>query len=330
MKLMYLETFRQVEQVSQVAALEAQLLISEEDNGWQLMWTNIDERSSEQVEVWYEGESWTALQEHFFVHLYVKLEQGFAPLYALHQHGEERELNSKNDILQYYSEEHYDQILFEQLREWRKKESLKRKVPLYVIATNMMLKQLSTFIPYTNEELASITGLGAQRIQEYGTAILELTNAIPRTTCFPLSWVTEQCDELAYRRWKLMNSLSRQRIKGTRQALNIKLIEMVNANVRLVDISDQLRLSTYQVLRMLEQSIGQGEVEGMIAWIQAEKEGIPDEQYDIICGVYEKSDTSYLKPIMEEVKSLIDSSIKEEQIYDRLHILKLEKKLKIS
>src|SRR5690606_694111 len=184
------------------------------------------------------------------------------------------------------------------------------------IATNAMLKQISAFIPYTTEELLCISGLGSQRIQEYGAALIELTKEVKRSTDFPLDWVRERYNKQGYKRWKLMNELSKNKARGSASYLRERLVQLLNSSISLSEISKRLSLSTYRVLRTIEQCIDQGEIQTVNAWIEAEISNMPSEQYEVICEAYKKCGTSYLKPIMEEVKGVIDLNLDEDQIYD--------------
>jgi ATP-dependent DNA helicase RecQ len=64
--------------------------------------------------------------------------------------------------------------LFEALRAWRAAEAKSQSVPPYVIFHDTVLREVAAVRPESLDELAQIKGVGASKLQRYGTAVLEV------------------------------------------------------------------------------------------------------------------------------------------------------------
>ena len=64
-------------------------------------------------------------------------------------------------------------LLFERLRQKRYKMAQEAKVPPYIIFSDKTLRQMSTYLPVTKEEMLSINGVGNSKYEKYGEAFEE-------------------------------------------------------------------------------------------------------------------------------------------------------------
>ncbi len=64
--------------------------------------------------------------------------------------------------------------LFEALRAWRAAEAKSQSVPPYVIFHDTTLREVAAVRPATLDELGQIKGVGASKLQRYGTLVLEV------------------------------------------------------------------------------------------------------------------------------------------------------------
>lgn len=64
-------------------------------------------------------------------------------------------------------------LLFERLRQKRYKMAQEAKVPPYIIFSDKTLRQMSTDLPVTKEEMLSINGVGNSKYEKYGEAFAE-------------------------------------------------------------------------------------------------------------------------------------------------------------
>jgi ATP-dependent DNA helicase UvrD/PcrA len=70
-----------------------------------------------------------------------------------------------------------DLALFEQLREWRKKEAAAASVPAFVVFTDATLTAIASDKPTDDASLAAIPGIGRTKIERYGDAVIGLVAA---------------------------------------------------------------------------------------------------------------------------------------------------------
>ena len=67
-----------------------------------------------------------------------------------------------------------DQPLFEALRECRKQLAEEHNLPAYVIFHDATLQQMAEQRPRNEVELLNITGVGAAKLERYGTEFLDV------------------------------------------------------------------------------------------------------------------------------------------------------------
>ena len=68
----------------------------------------------------------------------------------------------------------YDEALYERLRAWRLDQASAAKLPAYCIFTDATLVAIAETRPASEQELASIPGVGATKLDRYGSAVLEM------------------------------------------------------------------------------------------------------------------------------------------------------------
>jgi DNA helicase II / ATP-dependent DNA helicase PcrA len=68
----------------------------------------------------------------------------------------------------------YDEALFERLRAWRMETAKAESVPAYVVFTDLTLQAIAEVRPATADQLLSINGIGRNKQEKYGDAVLEL------------------------------------------------------------------------------------------------------------------------------------------------------------
>ncbi len=64
--------------------------------------------------------------------------------------------------------------LFESLRQWRRSEALNQTVPPYVIFPDRTLLEIARIRPTTRSILSEVSGVGQNKLERYGAAVLEL------------------------------------------------------------------------------------------------------------------------------------------------------------
>jgi len=67
-----------------------------------------------------------------------------------------------------------DAPLFEALREWRRKAADEAAMPPYIVFSDRTLVAIAQVRPSTPSELLSISGVGAKKLEEWGSAVLDV------------------------------------------------------------------------------------------------------------------------------------------------------------
>jgi ATP-dependent DNA helicase RecQ len=67
--------------------------------------------------------------------------------------------------------------MFERLRGWRAATAKEQGVPAYVVFHDATLRELALRLPATLDELGTVSGIGAAKVDRYGTQVLEALRA---------------------------------------------------------------------------------------------------------------------------------------------------------
>ncbi|MDP2933126.1 MAG: DNA helicase RecQ [bacterium] len=68
----------------------------------------------------------------------------------------------------------YDPDLYEELRQVRRRIAATRGVPPYIIFGNISLQQMATYYPKTREEMSAISGVGAEKLSQFGDVFIQI------------------------------------------------------------------------------------------------------------------------------------------------------------
>jgi len=74
----------------------------------------------------------------------------------------------------------YDRELFETLRVWRKKIADEQGVPPYVVFDDLALRQMAFYLPQSEENFSRISGVGAEKLKQYGQIFTEVIQTYAR------------------------------------------------------------------------------------------------------------------------------------------------------
>ncbi|MGL4831136.1 MAG: ATP-dependent DNA helicase UvrD2 [Propionibacteriaceae bacterium] len=72
-------------------------------------------------------------------------------------------------------ESSYDEVVYDQLRQWRKATATEAKLPAYCIFTDATLLAIAEAEPCTELELLKISGVGKSKLIKYGHEVLQIT-----------------------------------------------------------------------------------------------------------------------------------------------------------
>ncbi len=70
-----------------------------------------------------------------------------------------------------------DAAIFERLRAWRTAQATEQGVPAYMVFSDATLRALAEAKPQSEAELSGISGIGASKLERYGTDLLGLLSA---------------------------------------------------------------------------------------------------------------------------------------------------------
>ena len=67
-----------------------------------------------------------------------------------------------------------DEALYERLRDWRSHQAKELGMPPYVVFTDKTLMAIAEAVPSNGHELAVISGVGARKLDRFGTDVLAI------------------------------------------------------------------------------------------------------------------------------------------------------------
>ncbi len=323
MNIVFLNTFEKKTEdgVTQLA----QVSIAEHKGEWHVHW-NEEHESGKQLQVtWYEGLSWDELVSIFFIQFKQKMDEGYVPVINLDmQLGEQPSSKSKHaKILDFYSSLHPNEVIYEELRSWRRSQAIKESKAPYMLATNQMLRMISVFLPHTALELSNIPGCGRNKTNPYAHAMLAITTKEQRSTSFPLDWVIHQVDMAQFEQWISEQKKRRDFIEQERDSHKRKLIELMHQGTSIDDMQASLLISRRDLLLWLEELDREGY--NVIPLADAELAFIPELWKEKAWELFETVGPRYLKPILLKLTEQENVQIDEiERAYDWLRLLRIK------
>lgn len=322
MQIVFMNRLTRVSGVDQ--EVYAQLWIGEEEGIWSLGWRDFSSNEDCIESLWYEGGSWNEMLSVYRHELAMKMGDGYRPLIDGIFH-EEDALTGRNQEqlkLQYYSEIHGNEVIYEELCAWRRgKASSERKAP-YILASNRLLRLLSTFLPQTAEELLQIPGVGEGKVAQFGTDWLEITSAAARAHTFPLSWVHQVIEEESFVSWlykqkevKYKKQLERLRLRrillqGIEDGLNLEQLKQCSGVNRreLIEAIEDLEKEGYSVEKLID----------------TELSSMPQHEQEAVWNAYVELGDLFLKPVLHKVYG-DDFTVSEglDSFYERLRLIRI-------
>jgi len=141
-----------------------------------------------------------------------------------------------------------DPTLFSMLQDLRKKISVKKGVPPFVIFQDPSFEDMSIQYPITIEELKQIVGVGSGKAQRYGKEFLELIkkyvdeNEIERPTDMVVKSIVNKSENKVY----YIKSIDRKvSLSDLAEAKNIELYELLDEIEAIVNSGTKLNINYY-------------------------------------------------------------------------------------
>ncbi|GAA4837029.1 hypothetical protein GCM10023310_13160 [Paenibacillus vulneris] len=324
MKLLFLNSMEK--QVGEGRARSAQVSVGESKGQWYSGWQETKEDGKLIQETWYEGPSWEELQLTVRRQLLVKQQEGFKPMLGTGWFAEAPTLGSKSryaQLLHYYSEEHSNEKLYEELRQWRLKQASKEGKSPFLIATNRLLRMICAFLPQTTEELVQLPGLGPNKAALYGEELLQYTMEYPRSTTFPLHWVEEQVDLLEFQNWQQREQERKSQAEQHKREMKSRLLEAVSRGDSLEMLQDATKLQRRELVMWIEELDRDGYE--LDAYIETLLQPIPEEELHLAWSAFELQGDRYLKPVLQTLYKQEELDSKQmDTIYEWLRLLRIK------
>lgn len=299
MQIVFMNRLSRISGVDQEAY--AQLWIGEEEGVWSLGWRDFSGGSESVDNLWYEGASWNEMLCVYRHELAVKMGDGYRPLIDGVFHEEDGLVgrNQEQLKLQYYSEHHENEIVYEELCAWRRgRASSERKAP-YILASNRLLRLLSVFLPHTREELLQIPGVGEGKATQYGAEWLAITSAAAREHKFPLNWVHEVVGEESFVSWLYKQKEAKYKKQLERLRLCRILLQGIESGLGLEELKGQSGIARRELLEAVEELERDGySVEKLI---EVELKNMPQNEQEAVWSAYSELGDLFLKPVLYKV-----------------------------
>ncbi|OMC75646.1 helicase [Paenibacillus odorifer] len=302
----------------------AQLWIGEEEGVWSLGWRDFSGGEETQEHLWYAGGSWNEMLCVYRHELAVKMGDGYRPLIdgVFHEEDGLTGRNQEQLRLQYYSEYNGNEAIYEELCAWRRSlASSERKAP-YILASNRLLRLISTFLPHTPEELLQIPGVGEGKVAQYGTDWLAITSTAAREHSFPLNWVHQEIEEDSFVSWLYKQKEVKYKKQLERLRLRRILLQGIENGLGL----EQLKVNSGVNRRELIEAVEELEREGYCVekLIEVELKNVPQNEQEVIWNAYAEVGDLFLKPVLHKVYGE-DFSAAEglDSYYERLRLIRI-------
>jgi len=147
---------------------------------------------------------------------------------------------------------HYDEVLYETLRQLRQKKAKQEQVPAYVVFSDRALQEMALYYPQNQQEFIKINGVGPIKWIKYGEEFLQAIKAQ-----LPLKNIKKSSkDETVelYQQHPSIEAIMQQR-QLARSTIMTHLVEAIQEGVSL-DISPLVSTSKQQVIEQLIAQLG--------------------------------------------------------------------------
>lgn len=307
------------------SASTGQVSIHEEHGTWYVLWNEPNEDGKMKQDHWFEGRSWDELLQTFRYRLAEKMAEGYVPLLGGLFDGEESTSDRQvfTQMLDYYSSMQEDDTVYQQLRSWRNEQAAKEKIPPYLIASNRTLKMIGTYLPYTNEELTQIPGLGVKKCELYSNGMLAITKKIVRQTSFPLDWVIEQIDQQQFQQWKYKQKEMKYKMDMEKHNNRKALLEGIQKGDSLEQLESELSISRRDLVFWIEQLDKEGY--DLDTFISSELNEVSEKDRTLAMKSFDELGVKYLKPVLNQMYSAEEIKEKDiELLYAWLRLMRIQ------
>jgi hypothetical protein len=304
--------------------ITAQVMIGEDAGVWNVYWNEPGADGDMTETCWFEGTGWNDMLHVFRGQLLQKMAEGYAPLLD-NVTSDVQSISGRSEWIQklyYYSDQHKNEQVYEQLREWRKKQAGKEGKAPYMIATNRLLGLIGAFLPQTHEELVQLPGFGPFKANLYGKELFAITGTVVRETAFPLEWVQDRIDYAQYRLWLHQQHVSFQERERLRKEQRSAVLEGALNGSNLAALEQRTSLPRREAVALLEELEREGY--NVDPLIENELKDVPTDQCERVIALFRQAGDRYLKPVLQKLnEEQLWTDVQADRAYERLRMLRI-------
>ncbi|OAB46034.1 HRDC domain-containing protein [Paenibacillus glacialis] len=304
----------------------AQVWIGEEEGVWHLGWRDFQMNEEFVDSSWYEGDSWNELLCIYRHGLAIKLGEGYRPIVegVFHEEEEQRYRGQSVQKLYCYSEFHPEENLYNELCAWRRRRAVSERKAPYFIASNKLLRLISSFIPHNVDELMQLPGVGDNKAGDYGPDILEITAKVARNHNFPLNWVYAELNEEVYMTWVFKQKEQKYKLELDQYRMRRTLMMGISGGKNLGQLEQECNTPRKEIVEALEELEKEGyDTEHLI---QNELQEMPSDEQNAVWSALEELGDMFLKPVLQKVYGESKEAIARGSIdllYERIRLIRI-------
>lgn len=305
------------------------LSAGEQEGKWLVLWedTAAGIPSDKTADILYEGAVWSEMRAALRAGVARLLSAGYQPALGFipDMNLHERRMKERNEWIHCYADLNRNDTLYELLAAWRRDQAVASRRAPYWIATNRMLRLVSTYIPHTEEELRQLPGFGESKVKAYKDSILRITTAINRETEFPLDWVQEKVPQADFLKWIYEQEELKMNQELRRLTERRLLLEGIQAGTDAKELMNLLNIDRRELMVRIEAVSGEGY--DVHPFIDQELQNVPLEEQQAIEAALQELGGEYLKPIFAQVygeEALESSGSEMQKRYERIRLLRMK------
>jgi len=199
------------------------------------------------------------------------------------------------------SSENYDRDLFEVLRSKRKELADKSGVPPYVIFSDRTLVEMATYYPMREDSLTKMYGVGAVKLEHYGSIFLELIRAY--------------CKHRGFSEKPKVGIKSEKTVHSNSSLRHLTVGDAYNEGNTITTLMERYAVQQNTILEHLSRFLVEGH------WLRQGEDihaltNVTGELRDAVMQAFASLGTERLKPIYDYMNGTVR--------YEDLHVLRLE------
>ncbi len=202
------------------------------------------------------------------------------PIELTKDHNYEQEVKEDEENEQSQASAGHDEVLFDLLKNLRKKLAKEKNLPPYVLFQDPSLKEMATVYPTTKEDLAHIAGVGMGKVQKFGKPFLDM-----------ITKYVEENDIVTAADVVVKTTVNKSKIK-------IYIIQQIDKKVDLEEIASSKDLSMQELIEEIEHICYSGTKLNLNYYIN---NILDDERQDEIYDYFMQANTDNIAVALKEL-----------------------------